>query len=57
MSKTCRLIDFILIDFIMGANIKQNNDFGLNFRIGFNGENDTTIIATRARLKTAEFTA
>lgn len=41
----------------MCSYVKQDNDFTIGFRILFNREDNTTIIAARTGLKTVEFTA
>lgn len=41
----------------MRANIEQNNDFAMRLRILFNGENNATIIAASAGLKTVKLAA
>ena len=41
----------------MRPDVEQNNGFTIRFCIQFNGEDNTTIIAARAGLKTVEFAA
>jgi len=41
----------------MSPDVEQNNDFTIGFCILFNGEENTTIIAARAGLKTVKFAA
>jgi hypothetical protein len=46
-----------LINLIMRSDVEQDNDFTIRFRVLFNGEDKTTIIATRTGLKTLKLAA